>query len=133
MLRECDKNHLDEIGLTYSIYEQGEITLLVLEGYELPVGCQPAAVDVLIAIPSTYPDGALDMWWTYPYVVFAPRGQAPVNTDVRQPYSGYTPDPARQWQRWSRHPQWRAGTDDLRSFLRAMRTTLETEAQRVAA
>lgn len=133
MLQGCDKNHLDELDLTYSVYEQGEITLLVLEGYELAAGYQPAAVDLLIAIPSTYPDGALDMWWTYPYVVFAASGHAPVNTDVRQPYPGYTPDPTRQWQRWSRHPQWRAGTDDLRSFLRAMSTTLETEAQRVAA
>ncbi len=132
MLSERDTQHLDELGQAYSVYQQGAITLLVLEAYELPPGYQSAAVDVLIEIPSTYPDGALDMWWTFPYVVFA-SGQVPVNTDVRQPYPGYAPDPARVWQRWSRHPQWRAGTDDLRSFLRAMRTTLETEAQRVAA
>ena len=132
MLNGRDRQHLDELGQAYSVYQQGAITLLVLETYELPSGYQPAAVDVLIQIPSTYPDGALDIWWTFPYVVFA-SGQVPVNTDVRQTYPGYAPEPARVWQRWSRHPQWRAGTDDLRSFMRAMHTTLEAEAQRVAA
>jgi hypothetical protein len=132
MLSERDTQHLDELGQAYSVYQQGAITLLVLDAYRLPPGYQPAAVDVLIEIPSTYPDGALDMWWTFPYVIFA-NGQVPINTDARQPYLGYAPDPARVWQRWSRHPQWRAGTDDLRSFLRVMRTTLETEAQQVAA
>jgi hypothetical protein len=133
MLREVDRQHLAELGLCFSTYAQGETTLLVIEGYELPAGFEPRAVDVLIEIPSTYPDGKLDMWWVFPPVIFAQTRAEPVNAGVRQPFAGFGPDPNRQWQRFSRHPEWRPGKDDIRSYLRSLRSTMEREAQQLAA
>lgn len=133
MLRDVDTQYLEGLGLTFSTYEQDATSLLVIEGYPLPAGYSPSGVDLLIQIPSAYPDAALDMWWTYPHVVFELNGVEPTNANVRLAFSGFTPDPSRQWQRFSRHPQWRAGVDDLRSFLTALRSTMGSEAKQVAA
>jgi hypothetical protein len=133
MLREIDKEHLEEKGYRFSTYGHGNNTLLVIEGYELPPGYDPQAVDLLIEIPSTYPDGRLDMWWVYPDVRFAATGNAPPGTTEHMAYAGFTLDPARQWQRFSRHPEWRVGVDDLRTFLTAVRSTMERDVQQLAA
>jgi hypothetical protein len=133
MLRELDKVFLDSEGYRYSTYSDGANTLLVIENYGLPAGYDPLTVELLLIIPSTYPDGQLDMWWVYPHVVFARTRTQPVNAQVLQQFGGYTPEPSRQWQRLSRHPKWRSGVDDLISYLRAIRSTMEYEAGQVAA
>lgn len=133
MLREIDREFLDAEGYRYSTYGEGANTLLVTENYELPPGYEPQTVELLLIIPSTYPDGQIDMWWVYPYVVFARNRVEPVNAQVRQAFGGYTAEPGRQWQRFSRHPKWRPGVDDLSSYMRAIRSTMEHEAGQVAA
>jgi hypothetical protein len=133
VLRETDTKYLDERGHRFSTYEDGNLTLLVIEGYELPVGYTPEAVDLLIQIPRDYPDANLDMWWMFPAVGFTHTGTEPVATEVRQPFAGYALDPTRLWQRFSRHPNWRPGVDDLHTFLASLRSTMENEAMRVAA
>lgn len=133
MLREVDREFLTEQGYRFAEYPAGGMTLLVIEGYELPAGYDPPAVDLLLQIPSSYPDGKIDMWWVHPHVVFAASRRRPVNADVTQSFAQFAPEPGRVWQRFSRHPQWRPGVDDLRSFLRALRSTLENEARQVAA
>lgn len=133
MFREEDKKYLEERSHQYSTYEQGGVTLLVLEQYELPDGYTPQAADVLIEIPADYPDANLDMWWVFPPVVFTRTGAEPAQTQVRQSFAGYAPDPERQWQRFSRHPSWRLGVDDLRSYLVSLRSTMENEARQLAA
>lgn len=133
MLREIDKKFLDAAGYRYSTYSEGANTLVVIENYELPVGYDPETVELLLIVPSTYPDGQLDMWWVYPHVVFARSRAQPVNAQVQQAFAGYTPEPGRQWQRFSRHPKWRPGVDSLTSYLRAIRSTMEHEARQIAA
>jgi hypothetical protein len=133
VLRDVDTTFLEEHEHPFTAYPEGDRTLLVLEAYELPTGYEPATVDLLLEIPSTYPDGKIDMWWIHPPVVFTSSRAAPVNTDVRHAFPGYKPDPARQWQRFSRHPEWRPGIDDLRSYLQSMRSTLEAEAAQAGA
>lgn len=125
MLKPADIAYLDEKGINYSTYPDGANTLLVLHGYELPDGYNPPVTDVLILVPADYPDAQLDMWWCYPVVTFASNGARPQASEVMQEFSAYAPEPGRSWQRFSRHPTWRAGTDDLRSFLRWMRYHLE--------
>jgi Prokaryotic E2 family E len=133
MLRERDRDFLDAEGYRYSTYNEGSNALLVIENFELPIGYVPQEVELLLIIPSTYPDGQIDMWWVHPVVVFARNQTEPANAQVRQTFPGYTPDPNRQWQRFSRHPKWRAGIDDLTSYLRAALSTLAFEATQVAA
>jgi hypothetical protein len=133
MLREIDKQWLEAQGYRFSIYVEGSNNLLVIQNYVLPPGFDPQTVELLLVVPSTYPDGQLDMWWIHPPVVFAQTRVEPANAQVRQAFPGYAPEPSRQWQRFSRHPQWRAGVDDLRSYLRALQSTLANEARRIAA
>jgi hypothetical protein len=132
VLRDEDKKHLEERGYQFSTYDEGDLTLLVIEGYQLPDGYTPPATDLLIQIPRDYPDANLDMWWVFPEVAFT-SGAIPANTETRQTFAGYSPDPARQWQRFSRHPNWRLGVDDLRTFLVSLRSTMENEARQLAA
>jgi len=133
VLREVDIRHLEELGHQFETYEEGNLTLLVIKDYELPAGYTPGTVDLLIQIPHDYPDANLDMWWVYPQVVFARTNAEPVNTQVYQAFPGYTPEPNRLWQRFSRHPQWRPGVDDLRTFLASLRSTMDNEARQIAA
>ena len=133
MLRDVDRKHLEALGYRFSAYQEGELTLLVIHEYELPDGYTPRTVDLLLQIPRDYPDAALDMWWVSPEVRFERTNGRPANTDVFQTFAGFMPEPARQWQRFSRHPQWRLGVDDLRSYLASLRSTMENEARRLAA
>jgi hypothetical protein len=133
MLRAVDRKVLDDQGFSFKEYARGEMTLLVISDYVLPGGYEPATTDLLLQIPSSYPDGKIDMWWVFPHVTFARTGQMPVNANVFETFAAFTPDPARSWQRFSRHPEWRPGTDDLRGFMRAVRMTLEAEARQAAA
>lgn len=132
MLKPADITYLEGKGFTYSEYPDGETTLLVLHDYALPEGYEPATTDVLIVVPDGYPDAALDMWWCYPVVTFSSNGARPAASDVMQPYPAFTPEPGRSWQRFSRHPNWRADKDTLRSFLRWMRFHFEEDVKAAA-
>ena len=127
MLREVDLAALRAKGHRFSIYPNGTNSLLVIEGFGVPPGYTASAVDLLIEIPSTYPDGALDMWWVYPHIQFE-GGVEPAGATERLAYPAFAPEPARQWQRFSRHPAWRAGVDDVKSYLGLVYQTLAKEA-----
>jgi hypothetical protein len=131
VLSDADLEFLRAREHRFTVYDNGNTSLLVIEGFELPTGYTPGVVDLLIEVPSTYPDGALDMWWVYPDVCFA-SGREPEGATVRQAYPAFAPDPARIWQRFSRHPVWRAGTDDLRSYLGPVYQTMAKEARAAA-
>lgn len=133
MLPETDKKYLESRGFRYSLYEHGSLSLLVIHDYELPPGYAPHVVDLLIQIPSSYPDAKLDMWWVFPALVFADTRAEPAAAAVREVFSSFPLQPERQWQRFSRHPQWRVGVDDLRTYLGSLRSTMENEARQVAA
>jgi hypothetical protein len=80
-------------------------------------------VDLLLRLPQGFPDVPPDMWWMTPAVTYAATGAEPPLANVREQYLG------REWQRWSRHlsdGQWRPGRDSLRTFLRIIRTDLES-------
>jgi Prokaryotic E2 family E len=131
VLRQVDREYLDMRGLPFTVYA-GSPELLVLEGYALPPGYRPETADILIEVPDQYPDAKLDMWWVYPPVVFDATGAEPDATNVRQAYPAFAPEPNRQWQRFSRHPAWRPGRDDLRTFLGVIRSVMTEEARRAA-
>jgi hypothetical protein len=133
MLRRADIAYLETNGHRYTTYPFGNVTLLVIHEYKLPLGYSPRVIDLLIHIPDTYPDGQLDMWWVYPWVSFVATGTRPQAADVQQQFHGFAPEPTRTWQRFSRHGSWRVGHDDLRTFITAMRATLERDVAAVAA
>lgn len=128
MLSEVDGAFLDERGFAYEVINEGQMFSLIISGFALPEGYEPAVVDMLLRLPAMFPDAAPDMWWTSPAVAYAGGGVPPAS-EVREEHHGRT------WQRWSRHlaTAWRPGTDNLQSYLRLIRTDLERGAPAVAA
>ena len=103
-----------------SLPQPGGWTFLVVRNYPLPVGLSPAAADLLVKLPPTFPDAAPDMFWMNPQVR-TPTGGAP---------QGTTPEPllGASWQRFSWHLRpgaWRPGVSTLRDFMRCVRARLE--------
>lgn len=120
MLNEGDKAFLEQLGLDHEVISEGSMFSLIIRGFRLPDGYEPAVVDLLLRLPSGFPDAAPDMWWTAPAVSYVGGGTPPA-TEVRQEFAGRT------WQRWSRHLaiSWRPGIDNLQTYLRLIRTDLE--------
>jgi hypothetical protein len=123
VLAEADAAFLTKRGYAFEASLEGGMICLVIKDFELPHGYQPAMVDLLLRLPVQFPEVSPDMFWMDPSVTYE-GGVVPPAADLREPYLGRT------WQRWSRHfgaSLWRPGVDDLRSYLRLIRTTLERE------
>lgn len=123
MLPDNDLEYLRNKELDFDTQLEGNMISLVIKRFTLPAGYQPSKVDLLLRLPVQFPQAPPDMFWTDPVISYT-TGGAPPQTQSRQSFMG------RSWQRWSRHfgqSRWRPGTDDLRSYLRLIRSTLEKE------
>ncbi len=123
LLPDNDIEYLKSKGLDFEAQLEHNMISLVVKRFTLPAGYQPSEVDLLLRLPVQFPQAPPDMFWTDPVISYT-NGGVPSQTQAREHYMG------RSWQRWSRHfgqSQWRPGTDDLRSYLRLIRSTLERE------
>lgn len=117
LLPEIDREFLDEKELTYGAAKAaGGAVHLVIRDFDFPAAYAPRKADLLIILPAGYPNSHPDMFWTNPDVKRA-DGNWPQASEHHENHGD------RNWQRWSRHyqGQWRAGTDNLRSYLAAVR------------
>ena len=120
MIPEVDAAFLNEKQYSYELNEENGVILVVIHSYLMPAHYSPSIVDLLILLPAGYPNAKPDMFWTTPDVKLQ-SGVWPKASDVHENKLG------KSWQRWSRHfpnDQWRAGVDNLRSYLAAIRTEL---------
>jgi hypothetical protein len=120
-LPEHDLAYLAERGGAYSVATEANMLCVVLQGFGLPVGYDRTNADLLLRLQPGYPDVPPDMWWFDPPARRADGRPIPA-TDCVENHLG------RSWQRWSRHfngGQWRAGVDNLESFLALIRKELE--------
>ncbi len=109
LLPQLDLDFLDEKGWRYEIApHRGEVRIYIRE-FLLPDAYSPRVTDLLIRLPLGYPQTNPDMFWTKPDVRLV-SGAFPNRADYHDPT-------ADNWQRWSRHGNWRPGIDDLRSKL----------------
>lgn len=118
-----DLEYIESKGFDFDAKVEGNMISLVLKEFALPEGYRPSEVDLLLRLPLQFPQAPPDMFWTDPAVSYA-NGGTPPQTQARQNFMG------RSWQRWSRHfgqSRWRPGTDDLRSYVQLIRSTLERE------
>lgn len=128
MLTEADEKFLKSRELDFEVLPDGQMFSLIIKDYPLPAGYDRDKVDLLLRLPAGFPDAPPDMFWMEPFVAYA-DGSVPPQTDLREVHHGRT------WQRWSRHLAiaWRPGVDNLRSYLRLIRTDLEAGGLRTAA
>lgn len=126
MLSSEDEQFLTSLGNRYEVMADGQMIAVIIYGYELPNGYQPRQVDLLLRLAAGFPDSAPDMFWIEPVVHYI-DGTDPPATGDRLSFNG------RIWQRWSRHlaQTWRPGIDNLRTYMRLIRTDLENGAPAV--
>lgn len=119
LLPESDRDFLKEKEFSFQASIDKGSLLLVFKDFSFPPAYAPQTADLLIIIPSGYPNGQLDMFWTIPDVKLA-NGNWPARSEVHEIHGN------KNWQRWSRHNReaWRMGVDDLRTFLRSIRNEI---------
>jgi len=120
-LPERDREYLVNRDLTYREVTESNYKGVVLIGYSLPISLynQPKA-DILILLPSGYPDVPTDMFYLFPWVTLVQTGKNPTTADQPFQLEG------KSWQRWSRHNnEWRIGVDGIHTSLLRMETALK--------
>jgi hypothetical protein len=99
--------------------QPGGWSFLVISGYKLPGGFQPAGVDLLVKLPPGFPDAQPDMFWVYPAVKTS-AGTLPRATCIEKLLG-------KDWQRFSWHlagGAWQPGSSTLRDFMRCIAARL---------
>lgn len=120
MLPSTDEAFLTDRAIPHEKRAEAGMTCVVLPGWTLPAGYDRQTVDLLVRLPTGYPDLPPDMWWFDPPVHLANGVTIPA-TDATEQHLG------RSWQRWSRHfqpGQWKSGVDGLESYIALIREEL---------
>ena len=94
---------------------------LLIRGYRLPHGYAPETADLMVLIPPGYPAANLDMFYLSPPVRRKDGG-------VIAALSGEA-HYGREWQRWSRHYEWRPGVDCIATHLQRTENILRADAR----
>ena len=115
-----DQTYLSDHGYEFEVVTEGRNTGIILKALPLPEGkFDHETADILILLPSGYPDCPPDMFYVSPKVTLAGTGQVPKACKKEHHFAG------RVWQRWSRHNNaWRPGVDGLQTMVARVRTAL---------
>lgn len=113
LIPQSDEEYLKQRGFDYQLKPAGSEVHLVIKDWPFPDAYSVRTAEILIRILPGYPGSPLDMFWTIPDVRLA-SGAWPQAAEVHEIHDG------RNWQRWSRHTEWRAGIDNLRTFITGM-------------
>lgn len=120
-LPESDRNYLAAKEYHFEVRESGNRMHLVIKDFEFPDYYRPQVADLMIIIPSAYPNSNPDMFWTTPDVKLK-NGAWPERAKHHKNFLGQS------WQRWSRHfakKSWRPGVDGMRTYLGAIKRELD--------
>lgn len=117
VLLRADLEFLNEKGWQYEVATHpGEVRIFI-RSFALPQAYSPRVTDLLIRLPLGYPQSNPDMFWTKPDVRLM-NGAYPSRADYHDPS-------VENWQRWSRHGNWRPATDNLRTKIASVKRELE--------
>lgn len=119
-----DRKYLEDKVLPFEEVTADGQRGVIIRNYPLPAGVFDAShTDILILIPTGYPDAAPDMFYTLPWVKLIARNALPRAADQPHAFAG------KSWQRWSRHnPEWRAGIDGIWTMLKRVHHALQVAA-----
>lgn len=112
VLRPVDWAYLDENNLAWDAVVEAGMVCVTIKEYPLAAGLTPVVNELLVRLPSGFPDVGPDMFWFAEPVTRVDGTEIPA-VQVTENHLG------RSWQRWSRHigGRWRPGVDDLRSYM----------------
>ena len=120
-LPEDDETYLAGKEYDWEMLPEGSDGCLVIKNF--PVSGElfdHTATDLMIRIPSSYPNAALDMFYVDPPLKLKATNAYPRAAEQFEDHAG------RRWQRFSRHfeGKWKVGTDCVASFLSLIRSEL---------
>lgn len=122
-LPEFDREYLLEKEYVFEEKIEANRNGLIIRNWILPTGKYNLdTTDLLILMPSGYPEVRLDMWYFNPAILLVPSNRLAKQTQVNINFEGKT------WQRWSRHfpaNEWRSGIDGIHTYLKKVQTALE--------
>lgn len=120
-LPSMDRTYLEQHVIPHELVQDKSQFGVILKAVQLPEGkFDHAVADVLILLPSGYPDASPDMFFLLPWIRLKSTGGYPIKADVSHAFNG------QNWQRWSRHcSEWRAGIDGLHTMIARARHALE--------
>ena len=127
MLSLPDRTFLESKYPLHSVFAEGGHICVVLEAFALPDGLVPSVSDLLIRLPSGYPDRRPDMFW-FSDAITREDGVKPKAVGSKLTLQG------RVWHRWSRHmkaEEW-AVTSGLRAYVGYVQMCLRDAAKRAA-
>jgi hypothetical protein len=91
---------------------------VIIRNFSFPEFYLPSIADLLIILPSGYPNAAVVMFRTNPDVKLA-NGSWPIAAEPHVMIHGIN------WQQWSRHIGWRVGRDNMQTFVAAIKKELQ--------
>jgi hypothetical protein len=120
ILPSADREYLDSKQIRFEEVTDGTTSAIILKSWKLPDGQFDAgAADILVVLPSGYPDVAPDMFHLLPWVKLAKAGRYPNAADQPVSFAG------KSWQRWSRHnAEWRPGVDGIWTMIKRIEHAL---------
>lgn len=116
-----DRQYLESKSLSFEEVIDGQQKGIVIKEFKLPSGrYDTEKADILILLPSGYPDVPPDMFYLFPWVKLIPRLRYPKAADCPLVFN------KKKWQRWSRHnSEWRPGADGIWTMLKRLENALE--------
>lgn len=119
-----DTAYLKSKNIAFQEIQEGGKKGIVLKERQLPAGrFDVSKADVLILLPSGYPDVAPDMFYLLPWVRLAASNTYPRKADRALEFAG------KKWQRWSRHNrEWRPGIDGIWTMIKRVEDAIEKAA-----
>lgn len=123
-LPSADREYLTSKGFEFEEAIDGGQKAVILKARPLPKGRFDVSVaDILILLPSGYPDCPPDMFYLMPWVRLVNGNRYPNAADQPLSFRGQS------WQRWSRHNnEWRPGVDGIWTMIKRIETALEVAA-----
>ena len=118
------RRYLIERGIPFDEFDDDGQKAVVLTRFPLPAGFFDApSADILILLPSGYPDNPPDMFFTMPWLKLSAANRYPSRADQAFEFRG------QRWQQWSRHNnQWRPGIDGIWTMVKRVEAALESAA-----
>lgn len=92
---------------------------LLIKDYPLPEGYTPGKTNLMLLIPDSYPAGMIDMFYFNPPV--ERQDGVGIGALANETHFG------QQWQRWSRHYEWRPGIDNVATHITHVSNELKSE------
>lgn len=98
---------------------EGNTRGLLIEDYPLPDGYTPKSTHLMLLVPDSYPGGMIDMFYFDPPVCRTDGTE--IGNLLDEFHFG------QQWQRWSRHYDWRPGVDNISTHVTFVSNQLKSE------